>query len=307
MSSASTVATLSGTRERHAWRTEWIVLGALLLLAFLPVLRWMYERWIAADSYTSHGFLVPLVSAYFVYQQRAQLMRETRRPSAWGLVLVGCALAIFCVSGLLRVYFTSGSALVLCLTGMLAYWGGWHWVRRLWFPLFFLVFMLPLPEVAIARANLWLKLVVARAAVAGVEAVGIPIVMNGARLQLQNAELIVGDVCSGLRSIIALIALGVLYAHTYGGKGWMVRSALLSAVLPAAVVANVLRIFLNVVFVHFFGKEFLFSPLFSLPFVGEIDLHLLSGFLVFVFALMGLQLTLLFVEEIVRRRKRSAR
>jgi exosortase len=278
------------------WAREWLLFAVLLAGVFYPFLSWMFGRWMAADSYTSHGLLVPLISGWFVYNRWPELRNLKREPSTWGLALLIFGLTIFVLSGLLRVYFTSGIALLLCLTGILAYWGGWRWVQRLWFPLFFLVFMLPLPEIAIARMNLHLKLFVTHAAVLAVDAVGVPVVMEGAKLHLENGELIVGDVCSGLRSMAALVALGVLFAYSYGGKAWLVRAALLVAIIPVAMLANLLRIFLNILFVHWFGQELLFRPLLTTSLTGAVDLHLLSGFLVFVFALLGLWATLAAAE-----------
>ena len=292
----------------RAWLGEWALMLALLLAAFYPVLCWMYARWTAPDSCFSHGFLIPLISAYFVFKQRAQLARFARRPAKAGLALLLAGLLLFIAGGWLRVYFTSGFALLLCLAGLLVYWGGWQWVRRLWFPLCFLIFMLPLPEVAIARLNLGLKLLVIQAAAGGLEALGIPVVMDGASLHLERGVLLVGDGCSGLRSLLALIALGVLFAYCYGqsySKGggtraWLVRGAVLAAIIPAALGANLLRIFLNAVCIHFFGQELLFRPLVSTSLTGEIDLHLLSGFLVFVFALLALQLARAAAEAVAR-------
>ncbi|HYG78465.1 MAG TPA: exosortase/archaeosortase family protein [Planctomycetota bacterium] len=277
---------------------EWAILLALLCAAFLPVLRWMYDRWTAPDSYTSHGFLVPLVCGWLVYTQREQLLALPRKPAISGLFLFAASLLLLVVSGLLRVYFTSGFALVGCIAGMIAYWGGWRWVARLWFPLLFLIFMLPLPEIAIARINLFLKLMVTQAAVACCELIGIPVVMDGAKLQLQNGDLVVGDVCSGLRSLTALIALGTLFAWLYPKPNKLVRGALLAAIVPVALGANMVRIFLNVLFVHLFGKELLFRPLYDSSFTGVVDLHLLSGFLVFVIALLGLHFTVVATEAL---------
>jgi len=284
--------------DSRAVLREWLILLGILCVAFLPVLKWMYERWNAPDSYTSHGFLVPLVCGWLIYTQREKLLALPRNPSRWGLVIFGGSLLILVLSGLLRIYFTAGFAIVGCLVGMVAYWGGWRWVAALWFPLLFLMFMLPLPEIAIARINLFLKLLVTQAAVAGCEIIGIPVVMDGAKLQLQNGDLVVGDVCSGLRSLSALIALGTLFAYLYPKNNWVVRGSLLALIIPVALFANMLRIFLNVVFVHLFGKELLFRPLFDSSFTGVVDLHLLSGFLVFVFALLGLHFIVTLAEAL---------
>jgi len=252
----------------------------------------------AADSYTSHGLLIPLISGWFVYKDWPELRKMPRRPALSGLLVLGASLLLLFLSGLLRVYFTSGFALLGCLVGVLAYWGGWAWVRRLWFPIFFLVFMLPMPEIVIARMNLALKLFVTRAAVGCADLVGVPVVMDGAKLHLESGNMVVGDVCSGLRSMVALVALGVLYAYLYAGRSWLVRVALLAAVVPIAMAANMARIFLNIVFAQVFGQELLFRPLVETAWTGPIDIHVLSGVVVFVVALGLLWLTMIGAEAL---------
>src|SRR5437764_900875 len=88
-------------KDRSAER-EWVILLALTAAVFYPVFTWMYERWSAPDSYSSHGFLVPLVSGLIVYWQRNQLRAEPRRPSVWGLPILAFGLIVFVLSGLLR-------------------------------------------------------------------------------------------------------------------------------------------------------------------------------------------------------------
>src|ERR1044071_2263597 len=114
--------------SKRTWAREWLVFAALLCVAFWPVLAWMWERWMAADSYTSHGLLVPMISGWFVYKMWPQLQSVPRPPAWTGLVVLGAGLLILALSGLLRIYFTSGFALVMCITGVVAYWGGWAWV-----------------------------------------------------------------------------------------------------------------------------------------------------------------------------------
>ncbi|HYF48764.1 MAG TPA: exosortase/archaeosortase family protein [Planctomycetota bacterium] len=298
MTPTASATTLQAVSPARTWGREWLVFAVLLGVAFWPVLVWMYDRWMAADSYTSHGLLIPLISGWFVWKDWPELQRMPRRPAWTGLLVLGLSLLLFFFSGLLRVYFTSGFALVGCLVGVLAYWGGWAWVRRLWFPLLFLVFMLPLPEIAIARMNLALKLFVTKAAVTCADMSGVPVVMDGAKLHLENGNMVVGDVCSGLRSMIALIALGVLYAYLYAGKSWLVRAALLAAVIPIAMAANMVRIYLNILFAHVFGQELLFRPLLETSFTGVVDIHILSGVVVFIVALGLLYLTMIGAEAL---------
>jgi len=310
MTPTASAATLTTVTSQKTWAREWLLFAALIGVAFWPVFAWMYERWMAADSYTSHGLLIPFISGWFIYKDWPELQKMPRRPAWTGLLLLGASLIVFFLSGVLRIYFTSGFALLGCLAGMLAYWGGWAWVRRLWFPLLFLVFMLPLPEIAIARMNLVLKLFVTKAAVACADMTGVPVVMEGAKLHLESGNMVVGDVCSGLRSMVALVALGVLYAYLYAGRSWLVRAALLAVVVPIAMVANMARIYLNIVFAHVFGQELLFRPLFESSSTGPVDIHLLSGVVVFVVALGLLWLTMIGAEALSdwssRKRPESA-
>jgi exosortase len=122
--------------------------------------------------------------------------------------------------------------------------------------------------------------------------------MEGAKLHMESGDMVVGDVCSGLRSLVTLIALGVLYAYLYSGRSWIVRGALLASVIPIAIAANILRIFGNIVFAQIFGQELLFRPLLTTSSTGPIDLHVLSGVVVFIVALALLWLTLIAAERV---------
>jgi exosortase len=284
---------------------EWALLLLLLVAAFFPVLREMYALWMAPGSYSSHAPLVPLISAWFVWRQRAQLQAMPRHPAKSGLLLIAFSLLVLIGSGVLRVYTSAGIALLLCLTGMVAYWGGWRWLGKLWFPLAFLIFMLPIPEILIARLNLSLKLMVMHATVFALQCVRVPVAMDGATLHLAGGDMIVGDVCAGLRSLTALITLAALFAYMQRRRPWPVPAAVLAIAVPAALGGNIVRIFLDGLLVNAYGPDLLFSPLLTTELTGAIDLHTISGVVLFGLVLLALNAAVWLTEACVRWVRRA--
>lgn len=205
----------------------------------------MYVRWVHPDSYYSHGFLVPLVSLWLVWRDRKRLAALPLRSWRPGLALAVLGVLCYFVGEYQASAFPSYVALILILIGAVGYLCGSAVLRACLFPILFLVFMLPMPGNVVAKLTYWLKYAATDAAVGIVHAMGIICMQSGSQIVfIHNNEavpLTVGDVCSGLRSLIALLALGALFAyisrHRTPGK-------LLLFVLsvPIAFGTNVLRI-----------------------------------------------------------------
>ncbi len=275
-----------GQISSRQWAGAGLVAG-LIAVAYLPTLEWMEQRWGAAESYYSHGYLVPFVTLWLIWQKRDLLWRENRGESSsvcagWGLALTAAALFLHLASGYFRVFFTSGFSLVLLLSGIVLYLFGRRTLRSLWFALAFLLFMIPLPLLAIAGLNLRLKLLVTEWALALLNAVGILAVQDGSTILFEHDTLTVGNACSGLRSIISLLALGALYAYLFrsksaaGGNRWrhgLKQVLLFISSVPVAMAANILRIFLLGVVAHFYGSR-----------VATGTVHDVSGYLLFAVA-----------------------
>jgi EpsI family protein len=234
----------------------WPALAATLALAFQGSLRDMWARWFPAwnepgtlyqrlmegESYYTHGPLVPVISLIIA----VLLVRHTRvpvrpRPVLGAIALSGALLAN--LAGVTaRINFVSGFAFVAAVAAVvLLVWGGAA-LRRLWFPIAFLAFMVPLPEVTVADLNFRLKMMSAGlgvhlAAAAGViaERVGNQVVLAGGK------SLVVANVCNGLRTLISLLAFGALYVYVCRLRGlW--RVGLFAMAVPVAVAANAVRI-----------------------------------------------------------------
>lgn len=224
--------------QRHA--KLFIALTAMLL-AYAPTIIWMWDRWNARDTYYSHGILIPLVSLYLIWQQKDQLNSLRAKESPFGLPLIIFGLALHMISSPMRIYFSSGFSMLIVLFGIVLHLYGSAILRKVAFALFFLIFMIPLPLVVIINLSFKLKIFAAMIAEKALNQMGIPAVREGSIIMMRTAQVVVDDVCSGLRSLISLTALGSIFA--YWLKGNMAkRITLFLMTIPIAVITNVCRV-----------------------------------------------------------------
>ncbi|MFA5087601.1 MAG: exosortase/archaeosortase family protein [Candidatus Omnitrophota bacterium] len=249
-----------------------IFIAGLFLLTYVPTLVWMWDRWFARDSYYSHGILIPFVTAYLIWQKRDELARISHRRSRWGIPLVVIGLGLHVISSLFRVYFSSGFSMIVVLIGLILYFYGWKFLQKNLFPVFFLVFMVPIPLVIIANISFKMKILAAQIATFLLNRMGFLAIRDGSWIRMQHAYVIVDDVCSGLRSLISLTALGSIFA--YWMKGPMIkRMILFLSTIPIAIITNVFRI----IFLSFISE--VWGPQYATGLTHDI-----SGFLVFALA-----------------------
>jgi exosortase D (VPLPA-CTERM-specific) len=220
-----------------------LVLGAV---AFRPGVTDMVERWTATDSYYGHGPLIPLVSGWLVWRERAALARIPRGSSALGLAAVAAAVAVLAFSLLEDIHFTQNFALVLAIAGVALTLLGAPLVRATWFALAYLCVAVPLPQMVVANLTFSLKMLAAQLSVAAISAAGFPVVLDGATIHLASTSVTVEDVCSGLRTMVALVALSLIFAY-FERSRWKAALTLALAV-PIAIVANIVRILILCVF-----------------------------------------------------------
>lgn len=224
---------LSSLRRSTLWLYAAIFLVGLLVL--LPTLRWLaYEWW--SNDYYSHGVLVPLVSAFFAWRL---LPRLERRPSNLGLFLFVAALVVYLVALFERAFFLAALGMIVLFAGVVFYLWGAAALRRLAFPLVFLVFMVPLPF--IEASSLPMAQFTGGVSGAVVQALGMDVIIEGMAVTLPNANLVVGAQCSGLRSIVALLTLVAVFAYVVAGS-WPRKLLLALMAVPIAILGNVLRV-----------------------------------------------------------------
>jgi exosortase len=207
--------------------------------AYWPTLADIADRW-ASDPQYSHGFLVPLFSAYLLWSRRGMLAGADLTPRWWGvgIVLVGAALRLAAHYAYQPV-LESGSLLVVLL-GLVAACGGRGAVRWAWPGVLFLGFMIPLPFRLQTMLGGRLQQVATVASTFALQTVGIPAVSQGNVIQLSNEPIEVAAACSGLSMLVTFLALAAAVAILI--QGWPQRIAVLLSALPIAVASNVVRI-----------------------------------------------------------------
>jgi exosortase len=227
-------------------------IGVLLVVTYLPVFADLHAKYAEIDSYYSHGYLVPLCSAYIIWRKRERLAALTVASSPVGLWVLAGGLLFYLTATLWYVNFASAFSMLVVLTGLTLYLFGLRATRELLVPFAFLGFMIPLPKISIIYITFWLKLLVASLAVHVIDAVGIPVLLDGAFITLPSGTLEVDNACSGLRSLIALMALGVVFAYLQPVS--KVKKALIAVgAIPIAMVANLTRIVILIVVSDLYG------------------------------------------------------
>lgn len=222
-----------------------------MLALFAPTWLWLGEAW-WSDPYYSHGPLVLIVSLYFAWTQRKTILESAPAPRNWGLAFVALALGVHLWALVWRAYYISALMIPLALLGLAIALYGWHIAKRFWFPLCFLVLMVPLPLAE--RFGPPLESFAANSATTLAQWIGIAARSDGAQVFLPNSTFTVGIPCGGLRSIIAIITLVVVLAYITEGRGWARALVLLSAI-PIALAANTLRITLLFAIANAWGSD----------------------------------------------------
>lgn len=266
---------------------QFVSSAILLLIAYVPTIKWMFDRWVEAESYYGHGFLIPIVSSYIIWQRREILKNIEISGEGSGLFIVILAVFIHVLCALLKVYFISGFTFVFAIYGLILFFFGKKMAKNLIFPVFFLLAMIPLPLVLISNLTVRLKLFAAQCATVILNKIGFPSIRDGSIIRMPNSYIAIEAPCSGLRSLIALLTLGILFAYAMK-TSFKKKAILIISSVPIAIAANVVRIIMLASINDLYGEKAAMG-----------FFHQFSGFFVFGFAFAGL----LVVGKILEPRK----
>jgi exosortase len=248
-----------------------LVIAGLVAGLYGPLLIQMIVQWWQDPDY-SHGFVVPLFVGYVLYQRRHQLRQVPLEPSNLGLPVMLGAIGLLLAGSLGAELFVARFSLLFLIGGMLLFFAGWKMLRAVAFPLAFLALMIPLPAIIYNQVTFPLQLLASRVSSSGLELVGVPVLREGNVLVLPNYSLEVVEACSGIRSLMSLIALAVAYGYFVEKRNW-VRITLVVLMVPIAVASNAMRVMGAGVLTYWFG-----------PRAAEGYFHLFQGWLIFVSA-----------------------
>ncbi len=259
----------------------------LLGLMYYPVVVHLVTDWWTDANY-SHGFLMPLVAGYFLWQRREEVEQalERARPSSWGLLIVLLGIFLLILGQVAGELYTQRISLLVVLWGTSLFLFGWSLSRILLFPFLLLLLAIPIPYVIYNSLTFPLKLLASKIAAWSLSIIGVPTLREGNIIYIPNMTLEVADACSGIRSIISLLAMTAILA--YFVSGWLWRVLLVASAIPIAILTNALRIVGTGILSYHFGPE-----------AARGFFHYFSGWLVFLLSLVILGGVLF----LVRRRK----
>jgi exosortase len=276
------------------WRTvkpfgwQGLLLVAVLFVLYAPVLRILVGQWYHDADY-SHGFLVPFLSAYLIWQRRDTLRLIPRRPSLWGMVVVFGAMGLLFLGSLGAELFLARFSLLCTICGLIVYFCGGAMLRAMAFPMAFLLFAIPIPVVVYNEIVFPLQFVASKFATRTLEAINLfPVLREGNVLVLPGMSLEVVEACSGIRSLMSLLALAAGFGYVVE-RSTLVRWILFLAMVPLAIVSNGTRVMITAIMANYIG-----------PKAAEGFMHEFSGWVIFVVATV---LFLAFYSLITKVRK----
>ena len=251
------------------------VLAGLTVWLYSSILFRLVQQW-WQDPNFSHGFLVPAFSLFVLWENRSRLANLTAKPSASGLMVLILALAVLVVGVLGAELFLSRVSLLLLLAGLIVFFLGWNYFRSVLFPWAFLILMIPIPAIVFNQITFPLQILASKVAAAVLPLAGVPVLREGNVIILPAMPLEVAEACSGIRSLMSLVTLAIIYGYLMETRK-SVRVTLALAAVPIAVVANSLRIVGTGLLVQYWDPDK------ALGFF-----HLFSGWLIFVVSLLML-------------------
>jgi len=270
-----------------------VILVGLILMLYASVIRDLVAQWWTDPDY-SHGFFVPLFSGYVLWHERQRWMKTEIKPSNFGFVVMLGAIALLLLGSLGAELFTSRFSLLALLAGIILFLAGWKMLRAVSFPLGYLMWMIPLPVIIYNQITFPLQLIASRLATAGLELAQVPVLRDGNVLIMSNYSLEVVEACSGIRSLMTLMALAVAYGYLVSPRRW-VRYVLAALMIPIAIVTNAIRIMGAGILARHFG-----------PAAAEGFLHEFSGWAIFIVALLLMFGSHWILRRLSERRKKAA-
>ena len=291
MSPVAQIDPFARTRNFSARRIVWAESFVLLLLVgwlyFSIVLHLAGQWW--RDPNFSHGFFVPLFSLFVLWQNRSKLVAMRLKPSWWGLLILGFALSTLIVGVLGAELFLSRLSLLLVIAALVVLFAGWESFAALLFPWAFLILMIPIPAIIFNQITFPLQILASKLAGFVLPLAGVPVLREGNIIMLPEMALEVAEACSGIRSLLSLGTLAIIYGYLMESR-IVSRILLALAAVPIAVAANSMRIVGTGLLVQYWDPD-----------KAAGFFHDFSGWLIFVVSLIMLFVLHRLLRLVLRR------
>ena len=250
------------------------IFSAVLILFFFNTLVWLIESWIY-NPYYSHGFLIPLISFFLVWKKKDNiLLQEDKTSSGLGFFILIFSLLLYLISFIWTIRFLSGISLIISIAGVVCFLYGKELMNKLIFPVCFLIFMVPLPLNDLLAP--FFQNISTVCATKLVNIIGISAYYTGYEIHLLDSTFEIALSCSGLHSIISLLAIAALFSYIIEGVT-IARVIIFISAIPLAMTGNILRITAVLFIADKYGTEAAIN-----------FFHDFSSLLLFIFSLIGL-------------------
>jgi exosortase len=247
------------------------------LWIYASTLAHLVEQW-WSDPNFSHGFFVPLFSAFVIWQERSRFFSLRLQPSWWGLVFLAAGMCVLIVGQMGAEIFLSRASLLVVVAGLIILFFGWSFFRAALFPWAFLFLMIPIPAIVFNQITFPLQILASKVASTTLPWMGVPVLREGNVIVLPAMALEVAEACSGIRSLMSLMTLAIIYGYLMERR-MSIRILLALASIPIAVAANSFRIVGTGLLVQYWD-----------PAKAQGFFHEFSGWLIFVVSLLMLYL-----------------
>lgn len=245
-----------GLFYERLWKT--LISGALIVLLFREELLRLFDLWMSPKE--SHGLLIPLFSLYFIYQERHRLRKLVAKPSYWGVLLIGLSVYGYVYSFFKGFYYPRQIMMISLIGGVVLLLGGWRTAKIVWLPVVFLIFAMPLPARLYTEITMPMRELASTVAAVLLNALpavhceASGVIISGTRLGM-DINLNVAEACSGMRLLLAFVALGVAMAWLEP-RPIVHRLILVCSTIPIAILCNMIRVLVTGLIYIYIGSEY---------------------------------------------------
>ena len=245
----------------------WIALILLSALAYYETFIWLFNRFTAQDSYYSHGFLIPLISIYIIWKKSGSVENQQCVYNWWDPAVLVAGLVLHAIGTAVHIFFISGISLFIYIFGLSIYLFGIKATQTFLFPICFLIFMIPLPLSIVSAILLPMKEIVLTISAEIIRWMRIPITVDGFNIYLENCTIIIGNPCSGLRSLISFTAMGALIGY-FSSLNSLYISLMIVLSVPVAIITNILRTIFLILTAEYFSIDIIYPGHWFHTFIG---------------------------------------
>jgi len=257
-------------------KVQWAIAALGFLVLFFPTYSHLFNTVWQTDE-QGHGLLVFLIVIFLLWQKKQAFLSRVslKKESAVGLTVLMVGLVVHSIGRSQDVQIFDVGSQILVLAGLILYMSGYQALKAVWFPVFFILFMIPLPGTVVDALTMPMKIAVSNVSEWLLYQFEYPISREGVMLQIGYYKLLVADACAGLHTVFSLEAMGLLYLHLVKRDSFARNLSLAILILPISFLSNTIRVVTLVLVTYYFGDE-----------IGQGFVHDFAGFVLFGTALV---------------------